>query len=235
MDLRKRIAAGDYAIGQLLPSERELVKTYHVSRLTVREAINRLVAQGMVRKEQGKGTFVSKPTTDHMVGSLNSTSEVFLLKNYTLKTKVVTSKVSTPSKEICKKLKLQTGGTEKIFYLERVRYADDQPFAHIKCYLPYDPIEKIEAIDFSVASLYRTLEDKYRLELYEAFEVIEAAIVDGTSARLLELKASAPVLLSQRTAYLKDGSIIEYEQVLYRSDIFKYQNKLIRRGRSELL
>ncbi len=235
MDLRKRIAAGDYAIGQLLPSERELVKTYHVSRLTVREAINRLVAQGMVRKEQGKGTFVSKPTTDHMVGSLNSTSEVFLLKNYTLKTKVVTSKVSTPSKEICEKLKLRTGGTEKIFYLERVRYADDQPFAHIKCYLPYDSIEKIEAIDFSVASLYRTLEDKYRLELYEAFEVIEAAIVDGTSARLLELKTSAPVLLSQRTAYLKDGSIIEYERVLYRSDIFKYQNKLIRRGRSELL
>jgi GntR family transcriptional regulator len=129
---------------------------------------------------------------------------------------------------------LQTGGTEKIFYLERVRYADDQPFAHIKCYLPYDPIEKIEAIDFSVASLYRTLEDKYRLELYEAFEVIEAASLDETSARLLEMETGAPILFNQRTAYLKDGTVIEYEKVLYRSDIFKYQNKLIRRGGTDL-
>ncbi|RTZ99644.1 MAG: hypothetical protein DSY90_00835 [Deltaproteobacteria bacterium] len=234
MDLRKKIVAGDYAVGQLLPSERELVEIYHVSRLTVREAINRLVAQGMVRKEQGKGTFVSRPTTDHMVGSLNSTSEVFLLKNYVLKTKVIASMVSLPSGKICEKLKLRPDGTEKIFYLERVRYADDHPFAHIKCYLPYDPIEKIEVIDFSEASLYRTLEDNYRLELYEAFEVIEAAGVDRTSARWLELEAGAPILFNQRTAYLKDGTVIEYEEVFYRSDIFKYQNKLIRRGGTKL-
>lgn len=235
MDLRKKIQAGDYSPGQLLPSERELVKTYDVSRLTVREAVNRLVAQGMVKKKQGKGTFVSEPTTDHMVGSLNSSSEVFLLKNYAVKTKVIGSKISIPTREICEKLKLKNDEIEKIFNLERVRYADDKPFAHIKCYLPYGPIEKIETIDFSEASLYRTLEDVYRLELYEAFEVIEAAIVDEISAKLLELEAGAPVLLNQRTAYLKDGTVIEYERVLYRSDIFRYQNKLIRRGRSELL
>ncbi len=234
MDLRKKIVAGDYTVGQLLPSERELVKTYRVSRLTVREAINRLAAQGLVRKEQGKGTFVSSPSTDHMVGSLNSTSEVFLLKNYALKTKVVASEISIPSREICEKLKLKTDGTQEIFYLERVRYADDQPFAHIKCYLPYDPIEKIEKIDFSEASLYRTLEDNYRLELYEAFEVIEAAKLDETSARWLELETGAPILFNQRTAYLKDGTVIEFERVLYRSDIFKYQNKLIRRGGTNL-
>ncbi len=233
MDLRKKIMAREYVPGQLLPSERDLMQIYNVSRLTVREAINRLVAQGMVKKKQGKGTFVSESTTDHMVGSLNSSSEVFLLKNYVVKTKVIESKVTLPSSEICTKLQIKD--SEKIFYLERVRYANHKPVAHIKCYLPYEPIENIENIDFSVAALYRTLEDYYRLELYEAYEVIEAASVDGQSAALLELAPGAPVLLNERTAYLKDGRIIEYEQVLYRSDIFKYQNKLIRRGRSDLI
>ena len=235
MDLRKKIMARKYVPGQLLPSERDLMQVYNVSRLTVREAINRLVAQGMVKKKQGKGTFVSEPTTDHMVGSLTSSSEVFLLKNYVVKTKVIESKVTVPSSEICTKLRLGGCDQEKIFYLERVRYANHKPVAHIKCYLPYGPIENIENIDFSVAALYRTLEDYFRLELYEAYEVIEAAGVDGRSAALLELEPGAPVLLNERTAYLKDGSIIEYEKVLYRSDIFKYQNKLIRRGRSDLI
>lgn len=235
MDLRKKIMDGDYSPGHLLPSERELVKTYKVSRLTVREAINRLVAQGMVKKKQGKGTFVSKPSMDHMVGPLNSISEVFIFKNYAVKTKVIESEIAIPTREICENLQLENCENEKIFYLERVRYANHKPIAHIKCYLPYGPIEKIEMTDFSVASLYRVLEDHYRLELYEAYEVIEAARLDEISAKLLELEVGAPVLLNQRTTHLKDGTVIEYEKVFYRSDIFKYHNKLIRRGRSELL
>jgi len=227
--------AKEYAPGQLLPSERDLMQIYNVSRLTVREAINRLVAQGMVKKKQGKGTFVNEPTTEHMVGSLNSSSEVFLLKNYVVKTKVIASKVTDPTPEIRQKLQMSTDESEKIFFLERVRYANHKPVAHIKCYLPYGPIENIENIDFSVAALYRTLEDYYRLELYEAYEVIEAASVGKISAALLEIEPGAPVLLNQRTAYLKDGRVIEYEKVFYRSDIFKYHNKLIRRGRSDLI
>ena len=235
MDLRKKIMAKEYVPGQLLPSERDLMQIYNVSRLTVREAINRLVAQGMVKKKQGKGTFVNEPTTEHMVGSLNSSSEVFLLKNYVVKTKVIASKVTDPTPEIRQKLQMSTDESEKIFFLERVRYANHKPVAHIKCYLPYGPIENIENIDFAVAALYRTLEDYYRLELYEAYEVIEAASVGKQSAALLEIEPGAPVLLNERTAYLKDGRVIEYEKVFYRSDIFKYHNKLIRRGRSDLI
>lgn len=115
-----------------------------------------------------------------------------------------------------------------------MRYANETPVAHIKCYLPYGSIQGIEKIDFSVDTLYRTLEDYYRLELYEAYEVIEAAKADIRNAILLELEPGIPVLLNQRKTYLKNGTIIEYEKVRYRSDIYKYHNKLIRRGSAEL-
>ena len=237
MDLRKKIVTGGYRPGHLLPSERDLMDTYKVSRLTVREAVNRLAIQGLVIKKQGKGTYVPKfrpEHADHMVGPLNSSSEVFLLKNYTVNTIVLESKKMAPTKKIREELQLKVREDPQIFYLERVRYADKVPVAHIKCYLPYGQIEGIEKIDFSEATLYRTLEDYYRLELFEAYEVIEATGVDKKSAKLLELELGAPVLLNQRTTYLKDGTIIEYEKVRYRSDIYKYQNKLIRRGHAEL-
>lgn len=226
MDVRKKIVAGGYKPGHLLPSERNLMDTYKVSRLTVRKAINRLAIQGLVVKKQGKGTFVQEfnpEHADHMVGPLNSSSEVFLLKNYTVNTVVLESQKTVPAKEMCEKLHLLQGTDEKIYYLERVRYADNIPVAHIKCYLPYKLIKGIEKIDFTEATLYRTLEDYYRLELYEAYEVIEATKADEKSANLLELEVGAPVLLNQRTTYLKNGTVIEFEKVRYRSDIYKYQ------------
>ena len=233
MDLRKKIVDGGFKPGHLLPSERELVRSYNVSRLTVREAINRLVGQGLVVKKQGKGTFVAEQSADHMVGPLNSSSEVFLLKNYRVKTIVIKSKKTLPSKEIGKHLQLSDTGGE-IFYLERVRFANEVPVAHITCYLPYKYVADIETFDFSEATLYRTLEDYYRLELFEAYEVIEATGANRRSAELLDLTPGAPVLMNQRTTYLKDETVIEFEKVLYRSDIYKYHNKLIRRGHAGL-
>ena len=224
MDLRKKIVSGVFGPGHLLPSERVLMETYKVSRLTVREAVNRLAIQGLVVKKQGKGTFVPEfnpQYVDHMVGPLNSSSEMFLLKNYTVNTIVINSQKMVPTKEIRKKLHLRDTTDVNIFYLERVRYADNIPVAHIKCYLPYGPIDGIERVDFSKSTLYRTLEDYYRLELHEAYEVIEATGADKKSAKLLEIESGAPVLLNQRTTYLKDGTIIEYEKVIYRSDIYK--------------
>lgn len=220
--------------GHLPPFEWELVQFYKVSRLTVREAINRLVGQGLVVKKQGKGTFVAEQSADHMVGPLNSSSEVFLLKNYRVKTIVIKSKKMLASKEIGKHLQLSDIGGEEIFYLERVRFANEIPVAHITCYLPYKYVADIETFDFSEATLYRTLEDYYRLELFEAYEVIEATGANRRIAELLDLTAGAPVLMNQRTTYLKDETVIEFEKVLYRSDIYKYHNKLIRRGHTGL-
>ncbi len=234
-DLRKRIERGDFKPGDLLPSERELIEMYNVSRLTVRRAVEALVEQGLLVKKQGKGTFILSPRIHHRVGSLYSSSEEFLLNNYTVKTKVIESKRMKPDKEICEKLQLKDCENAEIFYLERVRYANDIPAAYIKCYLPYEYVEGIESFDFSKHYLYKTLEDHFKLDLYEAYEIVEATKADERSAELLNLEIGAPVLLNQRTTYLVDGTIIEYEKVLYRSDIFKYYNKLVGRSHGRLI
>lgn len=98
-----------------------------------------MAAQGLVIKKQGKGTFVAEKSADHMVGPLISSSEVFLLNNYNIKTTVIKAKKKVPGKRICKFLQLPDTGEDEIYYLERVRYANETPVAHIQYSTPVYP------------------------------------------------------------------------------------------------
>ena len=138
-----------------------------------------------------------------------------------------------PDKEICDKLKLSEDA--EVVYLKRLRYADGNPATLIESYLPYRYVEGIEIIDFTKNFLYRTLEDHFKLEVYEAEELIEAKNIDSGNASLLGIQPESSILLVRRVTYLTDGNIIEYDKVLYRSDIFEYHVKLEGRGQGRLV
>ncbi len=224
-DLKNKIFSGQYKPGDILPSERELIEIYKVSRLTAREAVSRLANQGLVNKIQGKGTFVSTQKSESNMGSLYSEGEEVLMRNYEIKTKVLDLKIIIPDAMICKSLKIEDC-KEKVAYMERLRYANNYPVALIKSYIPYSLVPDFELIDFTNRSLYRTLEESYRMQLYDADEIIEAVKADARSAELLEIKKGTPLLYNHRTVRLLDRSTIEYETVMYRSDIYKYHNRL---------
>ena len=116
-----------------------------------------------------------------------------------------------------------------------MRSANKTPAAYIRCYIPYRYVEGIESIDLENRSLYRTLEDDYRLQLYEAQEEIEAVRADAKSAKYLKIAQDTPVLLNYRLTYLIDGTVIEHEIAIYRSDVFKYSNHLVGRGEGRLV
>ncbi len=231
-DLKNKIFFGHYKPGDLLPSESKLVEIYKVSRLTVREAINRLVIEGLVVKVQGKGTFVTTPHFDHRIGPLYSSGEELLMRYYEVNTEVLELKIITPDKIVKENLELKED--EDVIYLERLRYANKTPVALIKCYLPHKYVPGIENIDFTDESLYRILEQHYGMQLHEAQEIIEAVIADAKSAKLLGVKVGTPLLLDQRITRLIDGTVVEYEVVKYRSDIYKYHNKLVGRGEARI-
>jgi len=231
-DLKNKIFSGHYKPGNILPSERELIDIYKVSRLTARAAVDRLATENLVVKIQGKGTFVSKPKLKYRIGHLYSSGEEILMKYYEIETKVLNLKIIIADKNVKEYLELQEN--EKTVYLERLRYADTTPVALIKSYLPYRYVPNIELVDFNDKSLYQTLENSYGLQLNEAQETIEAVRANTRSANLLEIKPGTPLLLDHRITYLIDGKIIEYEIVEYRSDIYKYRNRLVDRGKASL-
>jgi GntR family transcriptional regulator len=232
-DLKKKIENGTYKVGDLLPSEREMIEMYGVSRLTAREAINRLVNDGLVIKIQGKGTYVSSPRKVHRIGSLYSPGEEMLLHYEVIETKVLKIHKTRADKALSKILEVPE--KEQLIYIERLRSANNTPAAYIKCYIPYRYVEGIESIDLENKSLYRTLEDDYHLQLQEAQEEIEAVKADAKSAEYLKIAQGTPVLMNYRLTYLVDGSVIEHEVVVYRPDVFKYYNRLVGRGEGRLM
>jgi GntR family transcriptional regulator len=232
-DFKKKIETGTYKVGDLLPSERELIEMYGVSRLTAREAINRLVNDGLVIKIQGKGTYVASPRKDHRIGSLYSGGEEMLLHYEVIETRVL--KIDKVRADEALSKMFEVPQEEELIYIERVRSANKTPAAYMKCYIPYRYVEGIESIDLENRSLYRTLEDDYHLQLHEAQEVIEAVKADAKSARYLDIPENTPVLLNHRLTYLMDGTVIEHEIVVYRSDVFKYYNRLVGRGEGRLV
>jgi len=227
-DLKNKIFSGRYKSGDILPSERELIDMYKVSRLTARAAVDRLATENLVVKI----TFVATPKLNRRMGPLYSIGEEILMRYYEVKTKVLNLKIIIADKMVKEYLELQE--KEKVLYLERLRYANKTPVALIRSYLPYLYVPNMELIDFTDKSLYQILENSYGLQLHEAQETIEAVKAGTRSANLLQIKTSTPLLLNQRITRLMDGKIIEYEIVEYRSDIYKYRNRLVGRGEARL-
>src|SRR5699024_8169536 len=118
--IEKQIIDGIYK--NKLPSERELMRQYDVSRSTVREAINDLDGAGVVVKKHGKGTYVSIKSIDSWLGQLSSTTEV--IRNLGMKpgAKLIDFKKVTPSQEIQNRT-----GFKEAYLLKRLRLADGEP------------------------------------------------------------------------------------------------------------
>ncbi len=231
--MRREIAHGRYRTGQPIPTETALQARFGVSRLTVREAVRQLVAQGLIEKKQGKGTFVRGRSTDRLKGYFYSPSEEILAHSHPLRTRVMAARVIGCGKVTAARLSLEPG--ERVFYLERLRFADNVPVQLIKSYLPYRLVPGIEKVDFATHFLYRVLEETYALGLKEAEEVIEAVMLDRGGAALLHLRRGQPVPLTRRTTFLLDGTAVEYNEILYRPEVLSYRIRLKGRDQSKII
>lgn len=232
-EIKKWIAEGRYKTGELIPSEAELQKIFNASRLTIRDAIKHLAAQGFLEKKQGVGTYIRRPIIDHRRGFLYSPSEEILARNFTLVTEVIQLEWFEADEDTARKLNLELD--EGVVFLERLRYADRIPAQLIKSYLPAKYVPGIDKVDFRKNFLYRTLEERYQLRLKEADETIEAAKISKRDAGLLDIAPGTPVLLTRRSTYLVDGTIIEHNNIIYRPNILNYHIKLKGRDQSKLI
>ena len=100
-EIKKWIIEGRYKTGELIPSETELQKIFNASRLTIREAVKHLAAQGLLEKKQGVGTYIRRPIIEHRRGFLYSPSEEILARNFALVTEVIQPALESGNVVIC--------------------------------------------------------------------------------------------------------------------------------------
>lgn len=218
-----------YKIGEMIPSERELMQAFEVSRITIRKAVDELEREGYLYRVQGKGTFVKGDQNSQNLISLTSCTQDIERLGMKPSRRVLGSAVIPSDKKRQHALNLNEG--EPVFRLERVIYADDEPINLTTTYLPYRYFEGIEKFDFAKESLYSVLEKSYGITFKRAIRRVEAVIAHDEVSELLGMEEGVPLLLFQCTTYGDIGGRecpIETFKCYYRSDKFSFYINQIR-------
>jgi GntR family transcriptional regulator len=222
--LRKKIREGEYLEGMTIPSEAELQKTYGVSRITVRNAIEGLVFEDLLIRKQGVGTIVASRRMVEDFSSLKSFTEKMSGQGVSIHTKVIDARWIGASERIAEHLQIEP--EERILNVTRLRYVEKEPIALFSSYLP-GRLGIAEDEDFS-KSMYWLLENEYGCTIAGGEKIIEAVSAEAYEAGLLEIRPGDCVLFIRNTTIDPDGTPLEYAEGIYRSDRYKYVVKLKR-------
>jgi len=219
----KKINDEEYKVGGLIPSERELMETYQMSRITVRKAIDDLVNEGYLFRVQGKGTFVKTDESYYDLFSLTSCTRDIQNKGMAATRRVLTKETLEADKMRQRRLGLSEG--EKVFRMERVYYADGVPLNNTITYLPLALFPGLEEYDFENESLYAILEREYGVKITHAKRTIEAVLAHEEVAENLEVNEGEPLILFRSTTY---GEVNGQERAIetfkchYRTDTHQF-------------
>ncbi|TCS82349.1 GntR family transcriptional regulator [Muricomes intestini] len=219
----RKIEEEEYLPGGLIPSERELMEQYQVSRITVRKAIDELVVEGYLYKIQGKGTYVKTDEKGNDLFSLVSCTQAVRNMGMTPTKQVIMANILTADKKRAKALNLSD--TDQVFQLGRVLYANGEPLNYTLTYLPLKLFPRLEEHDFGKESLYMVLSEEYHVNITKARRTVEAVLVKDEIAEYLDIEAKMPVILFGCTTYGEvNGQEIPIEnfKCYYRTDKYKF-------------
>lgn len=215
MKLMQAIQKGLWRPGNALPSERYLSDHLGVSRITVRKAFDLLLADGLLEKQQGAGTFV-KRRVEQPISVLTGFSDEMKARGLAPETRTLECFVRTATAEEALILNLKPG--QQVAYLKRLRLADNMPVAVEYNVLPRHLIPDPQAIE---DSLYKVLRAKGLMPT-RALQQLRANIVSSGERDLLQAGDDTPVLYITRIGYLENGVPIEYTHSYYRGDRYDF-------------
>lgn len=217
--IKRDIETGKWAIGDRIPSERKLAVVFGVSRMTLRQAIQTLVDEGILERRIGAGTYVANQKVQEKMSGVTSFTDIMLAQGKTPSSKTVSYHLANPSLSEKEKLKLADG--EQALRMERIRYADNVPISFEVATVPEALVQQFSKAEVT-SSLYRTLERKAGLTLGGAEQTITAQTASERIAEFLAIKRGAPILRLRQRSFLKDGRPFEYVRTQYVGSRFEF-------------
>jgi len=217
--LRAAVEQGVVKPQEALPPERELAQEFAVSRITVRKALDALVAEGLLIRRQGAGTFVAG-RVEKQFAKLSSFSEDMAARGRTVSSQWMLRGEGAVTPE--EALTLGLGPGEPVFRFRRIRIADGVPMAIEHSAIPGFAL--VSASDVG-DSLYAALETR-GMRPVRALQRLRAVLFTAEQAELLGIEIGAPGLLIERRGFLDDGRAIEATQSWYRGDAYDFVAEL---------
>jgi GntR family transcriptional regulator len=222
--LKGLITRCEWKEGQMIPAELDLIEHYGVSRIVVRQVLNRLVNEGLIYRQQGRGTFVAKPTLEQGLTRIKSFTEDMRTRGLVPGTTILFSGLIPAPEDVADQLNIAPG--EELVRLERLRLANDEPMSIEESYLVHRFCPGLLSDDFSQVPLRERLEQRYGIVWARAMQTIRAIIATSYHAQLLSIPARSPLLFIERVSYSQLNIPVEYLRIYYRGDRYLLYNEL---------
>ena len=203
-DIRQKV----FEPGQRLPTEAELAERFAVNRHTLRRGIGFLEQEGVLRVEQGRGTFVQERVVDYKLGKRTRFSENIEKQSRIPSGEIVRALVMAADAEVAKNLHLRKGAPVEL--IENVGKVDERPISVAAHHFPAKRFPDIIEVYKQERSVTKALA-RYGIDDYTRKETrITARLPNSNESRLLALPRSQPVLVIEAINIDLQGRVIEY-------------------------
>ncbi len=221
--IRAGIAAGEWKTGEAIPSERELCTAYGISRMTTRQAIGDLVHEGVLTRQQGRGTFVAQPRFAQRLRYLTGFTADMAARGIVATSRVLELRLAPAPEDVAGELAVTVGGP--LVFVERIRFADGRPVGLERAWLSVGATDTLLTAGVA-GSLYERLAALGHHPV-RAEQRIGAGLADERETTLLSLDPGSPVLRTRRRSYDAHGRAIELAEAAYRGDAYTFVSELV--------
>ncbi|MDR7419795.1 MAG: GntR family transcriptional regulator [Armatimonadota bacterium] len=212
--LMRWIQRDGFSEGSRLPSEQELVARFAVSKMTVRQAVAELVKEGVLRRDHGRGTFVTRPRPLRRLWTVLSFTEEMRSRGLVVDNRLLGIRRVVPARHIGRALHLRA--SERVLQIRRLRLVHGQPVAYNVSHVPLSRCPDLDRLDLEAESLYLIIQRRYGFRFTRCDRSYRAATATRAEARLLGLAARAPVLTVEGTTFVEGDVPIDYCYEVYR-------------------
>ncbi len=223
------IERGELLPGQQLLQEREYAARFGISLAPVRQAILDLVKEGYLYRVPGRGTFVCEEKVTEKINILSSFTESMRAKGLLAVLRIIEQRTGSAPAFIQAALPPDVPKDQPFFFLQRLALIEREAVALLSSYLPVHVVPGLEQLDLQNRSLYRTLEERYGIVLARAESLIEVVRSRSAQASLFAIPPGTPLLQVAGSTYDVNGQFVEFSQVLYRADRFRFTIESFRR------
>lgn len=220
--LQEMIENEELKPGDVIPTERELCEVQGVSRMTVNKAIMSLVNEGILYREQGKGTFVAKPKEKQQLSQLKGFTEEMNEKGLRTNTRILSFEIKKTTKQN-KSILNMPEEDDYVIEINRLRICENEPIALETVWIPRYLFPNMTRETIEGRSLYEVFKEKYHYNLKKAKQTIEPIMLNEYESELLHQDNNALALMFRRITSMENEVPIEYTKAIYRSDRYKYE------------
>ncbi|WP_067140528.1 GntR family transcriptional regulator [Oceanivirga salmonicida] len=218
--LRKNIIGKKYSIGKPIPSERDLMKIFNVSRTTIRQAIQKLENDNLIYKVQGKGNIVSRNPINQNLNNFYSFHNMILSLGKTPTSKVIFCEIINAGIRFSEIFGILE--TAKLYHIKRLRLIDGEPAMLENTFIPESRFKNFNCDKLNTTPMYEIFKKEYDIVFNKAKETFKPVIgVDTEDIKYLHIDKNDIVMQIIRTAYERD-KVVEYTISHVRNDLFEY-------------